>query len=127
MTSGMLWKISFLLIWVGSSQTQQFPNLGFIMPPAMIEPSLEKWRDIINEQLQQETGTAFDLTSLIHNIFASLKSSSFPTAVAHNISQQCLEDSQLYVHNLYRNQSLWSLESKSIFNFLNVIILESYI
>lgn len=90
------------------------------MPPAMIEPSLEKWRDIINEQLQQETGTVFDLTSLIHNIFASLKSSSFPTAVAHNISQQCLEDSQLYVHNLYRNQSLWSLQSKSI--FLNVII-----
>jgi hypothetical protein len=94
MTSGMLWKISFLLLWIGSSQTQQFPNLEFIMPPAMIEPSLEKWRDIINEQLQQETGTAFDLTSLIHNIFASLKSSSFPTAVAHNISQQCLEDSQ---------------------------------
>nr|CAH0109554.1 unnamed protein product [Daphnia galeata] len=110
MTSGMLWKISFLLLWIGSSQTQQFPNLEFIMPPAMIEPSLEKWRDIINEQLQQETGTVFDLTSLIHNIFASLKSSSFPTAVAHNISQQCLEDSQLYVHNLYRNQSLWSLQ-----------------
>jgi hypothetical protein len=105
----MLWKICFLLLWVGG-QSQRFINPELIISPES-ERSLEKWRSIINEQIQ-ETEAASDLASLLHNVFAALKSSSFPTAVAQNISQQCLQDSQLFVHNLYTNQSLWSLQSK---------------
>ena len=107
--SSMLWKISFLLLWVGG-QSQEFLNPGLFISPES-ERSFETWKSIINEQLQ-ETEATFDLKSLLHNVFAALKSYSFPTAVAQNISQQCLQDSQLFVHNLYTNQSLWSLQSK---------------
>ncbi|XP_046461507.1 nose resistant to fluoxetine protein 6-like [Daphnia pulex] len=103
----MLWKITFLLLWVGG-QSQQFINPALIISPES-ERSFEKWRNIISQQLQ-ESGSTFDLTSTLHNVFAALKSSSFPTAVAKNISQQCLQDSQYYVHNLYANQSLWALQ-----------------
>jgi hypothetical protein len=105
----MLWKIIFLLLWIGG-QSQQFINPALIISPES-ERSFEKWRNVISQQLQK-TGATFDLTSTLHNIFAALKSSSFPTAAAKNISQQCSQDSQFYVHNLYANQSLWSLQSK---------------
>jgi hypothetical protein len=114
----MLWKIIFLLLWVGG-QSQQFINPALIISPES-ERSFDKWRNVINQQLQ-ETGATFDLTSTLHNIFAALKSSSFPTAVAKNISQQCLQDSQFYVHNLYANQSLWSLQSKLKLKLLSFI------
>jgi hypothetical protein len=119
----MLWKIIFLLLWVGG-QSQQFINPALIISPES-ERSFEKWRNVINQQLQ-ETGATFDLTSTLHNIFAALKSSSFPTAVAKNISQQCLQDSQFYVHNLYANQSLWSLQSKLKLKLLSFIFSMSY-
>ncbi len=115
----MLWKIIFLLLWVGG-QSQQFINPALIISPES-ERSFEKWRNVINQQLQ-ETGATFDLTSTLHNVFAALKSSSFPTAVAKNISQQCLQDSQIYVHNLYANQSLWSLQSKLKLNLRHYIL-----
>ena len=47
----------------------------------------------------------------IHDFLKLLKSSSFPTAVAKNISQQCTDDSVHYVHSYY-NLSLWALQSK---------------
>jgi hypothetical protein len=105
----MLCKIIFLLLWVGG-QSQQFLNPALIISPES-ERSFEKWKNVFNQHLQK-TGATFDLTSTLHNIFAALKSSSFPTAAAKNISQQCSQDSQFYVHNLYANQSLWSLQSK---------------
>jgi hypothetical protein len=105
----MLWMIIFLLLWIGG-HSQQFLNPALIISPES-ERSFEKWRNVINQQLQ-ETGATFDLTSTLHTVFAALKSSSFPTAVAKNISQKCSQDSQFYVHNLYANQSLWSLQSK---------------
>jgi hypothetical protein len=119
----MLWKIIFLLLWIGG-QSQQFINPALIISPES-ERSFEKWRNVISQQLQK-TGATFDLTSTLHNIFAALKSSSFPTAVAKNISQQCLQDSQFYVHNLYANQSLWSLQSKLKLKLLSFIFSMSY-
>jgi hypothetical protein len=119
----MLCKIIFLLLWVGG-QSQQFLNPALIISPES-ERSFEKWRNVISQQLQK-TGATFDLTSTLHNIFAALKSSSFPTAVAKNISQQCLQDSQFYVHNLYANQSLWSLQSKLKLKLLSFIFSMSY-
>lgn len=75
------------------------------------EEIFEKLRKSITQQLE-DTGAIVDFPSVLHNVFAALKSSSFPTAVATNISEKCLKDSQLYVHSLYVNSSLWALQSK---------------
>lgn len=98
MTIGLLWT---------AGHSQQFMN------PELAK-SLGAWQimgEVIVKKLE-ETGTFYDTSTLIHNVFAALKSSSFPTAVANNISQQCLEDSQYNVHNLYANQIQWALQSK---------------
>lgn len=102
-------------LWTGG-QSQQFTNLATSMGAG--EESLETLREAITKKLE-ETGTSYDASSIIHNVLAALKSSSFPTAVANNISQRCLEDSQYYVHSLYANRSLWALQSISfkMFNF----------
>ncbi|XP_032794832.2 nose resistant to fluoxetine protein 6 [Daphnia magna] len=93
-------------LWTGG-QSQQFANLATSMGAG--EESLETLREAITKKLE-ETGTSYDASSIIHNVLAALKSSSFPTAVANNISQRCLEDSQYYVHSLYANRSLWALQ-----------------
>lgn len=104
-----LWVlVSSLLLWVGGRSQQLLMNPISLMDE---DQSWETLRKTIDEQLE-ESGSAFDFMALLHNVFAALKSSSFPTAVANNISQQCLEDSQLYVHSLYTNRSLWALQSK---------------
>jgi hypothetical protein len=105
----LLMVISFLLLWVVEGRSQHLTNPFTSLTDE--DRSWEMWRRTIDEQLE-ESGSAFDLTSLLHNVFTALKSSSFPTAVASNISQQCLQDSQLYVHSLYTNRSLWALQSK---------------
>lgn len=51
-----------------------------------------------------------------HNLLVQLVSTSFPTAVASNISQQCQNDSIQYVHNLYRVNGSWARQSKFVFN-----------
>jgi hypothetical protein len=102
---------SCLLLWAGG-RSQQLINLG---PLDSLGADHQIWKIIsktIAEKLE-ETEVRYDAMSVIANVFSALKSSSFPTAVAKNISQQCLEDSQFYVRNLYANQSLWALQSKS--------------
>lgn len=49
----------------------------------------------------------------LHDIFQNLLSSGFPTAVANSsiVSQQCIDDSILYVHSVF-NFSMWALQSK---------------
>lgn len=97
-----LWVISFLVLWV-EGRSQQLLN------PISLMDEDQKWETIkktIDDQLE-ESGAAFDFMTLLHNIFVALKSSSFPTAVANNISQQCLDDSQLYVHrSLHQPESM---------------------
>ena len=109
-TMGPTWIVSFLLLLSGS-QSQQFRNQELIYSSGSGQQTLAKWKNIINEQ-SEENGKFIHLLSLIKKIFVALESSSFPTAVAKNISQQCLEDSQFYVRNLYSNRTLWALQSK---------------
>lgn len=78
----------------------------------VVDQRWEAYAIAVAEQLKA-TEDFYDTRGLFHNILAALKSSHFPTAVAKNISQQCIEDSQFYVHNLYVNRSLWALQSKS--------------
>ncbi len=109
----ILRTISFFLFLVGS-QSQQFPNPNLIIS-ADSGRVFEKWGNAINEQLEQQPGESYDFMSLLRQVFTALKSSSFPTAVANNISQQCLDDSQFYVNSLYTNQSRWAIQSKFVF------------
>jgi|688.fasta_scaffold645582_1 hypothetical protein len=110
----IFWMIiisSCLLFWPGG-QSQQLIHLRPV--DSLGADHQEIWKTFgktIVEKLE-ETGVQYDAMSAIQNIFLALKSSSFPTAVAKNISQQCLEDSRFYVRNLYANQSLWALQSK---------------
>ncbi|XP_032794863.2 nose resistant to fluoxetine protein 6 [Daphnia magna] len=46
----------------------------------------------------------------LHDLVVRLVSSSYPTAVASNISHQCQVDSIHYVHNLYRRS--WAMQMK---------------
>lgn len=97
----------YLLLWRGSNSQLINPDLAKLLNDS-------SWSDVgnlIQKQLR-ETELRADIGSLFHGLFAALKSSSFPTAVATNISQQCNDDSQAYVHDLYLNQSLWALRSK---------------
>lgn len=104
-----IWTIAICLC-LTQVQSQQFLNPGF-NHLLRDDPAWTAISDTIKGQLE-ETGILLDIGQLLHNFFATLKSSSFPTAVARNISQQCIDDSQSYVHNLYFNRSLWALQSK---------------
>ena len=101
----------FLLLVEGQSQLVMNPVLEMASDS---EGNWWKLKSNIQEQLNANYEESFDFTSLLENIFIALKSSSFPTAVAHNITQQCLIDSQFYVRSLYTNLTLWALQSKSI-------------
>ena len=74
-----------------------------------------QWTRIVTEvrnQLEEKGVVSNAIGQALHNLLAALKSTNFPTAVGTNVSQQCKEDSQLYVHSLYGNLSLWALQSK---------------
>jgi hypothetical protein len=64
---------------------------------------------VLNQQWKDEKALTDIIGRFIHNLIVAIKSSSFPTAVAQNISQQCTDDSLFYVHSLYT--SLWALQS----------------
>lgn len=121
----MIMISSCLILWAGKGQSQQLINLSPVDSlGAHHHHSI--WQILsqtIAEKLDDQSGVRYDALSAVQAIFSALKSSAFPTAVAKNISQQCLEDSQLYVRNLYVNRSLWALQSKSLFisSLINVI------
>ena len=104
-TVWMIALVSSFLLWGGSRSQLINPSLDF--------RNFEMFKTTVAEQLE-DNGAVYDALAQLHNILAALKSSAFPTAVAKNISQKCLEDSQEYVHSLYRNTSLWALQSKFI-------------
>lgn len=55
------------------------------------------------------------LTDTLYLLFETLKSSSFPTAVANLTNQKCVNDSLLYVHTLYSysgSNASWARQSK---------------
>lgn len=107
---GSMWMMGILLLLAGGqAQLLMNPRLEIAQDS---EKNWVKFVNNIQEQVLNDTGENFDLMSLLRKIFVALKSSSFPTAVAHNISQQCLEDSQFYVRNLYANRTLWALQSE---------------
>ena len=97
----MKWLFIFSLILI-SSQAQFRPETQF----SLKRPTLPHWDELKGNSV--DTVAAIDV---IHQLLKALKSSSFPTAVAKNISQQCIDDSVHYVHSYY-NLSLWALESK---------------
>ena len=72
---------------------------------------------ILGQQWKGEKALTDMIARFIHNLIVAIKSSSFPTAVAQNISEQCTNDSLLYVHSLYT--SLWALQSKHILLVIN--------
>jgi hypothetical protein len=99
--SMMKWLFIFSLILI-SSQAQFRPDTQF----SLKRPTLPIWDELKRNSV--DTVAAIDV---IHQLLKALKSSSFPTAVAQNISQECIDDSVLYVHSYY-NLSLWALQSK---------------
>lgn len=115
-----MWTIGIFLLLAGGVQSELLIDPRLKILPEGEGGNWEKLKSNIQEQLEAN-GESFDLTSLLERIFVALKSSSFPTAVAQNITQQCLEDSQFYVRSLYTNQTLWALQSKSINKKRNII------
>lgn len=108
---GPIWMLLFLLLGV---ESHELMNQGLAISSDAGE-RLESFKNTILKKLKN-TEAINDYDTLLHEVFVTLKSSSFPTAVATNISEKCLEDSQFYVHSLYVNRSLWALQSKSTSN-----------
>ena len=50
----------------------------------------------------------------IHQLVKLIRGHSFPTAIASNISDQCIQDSLHYVHSYY-NLEAWALKSTPSF------------
>lgn len=101
------WMLLFLVVPLGV-ESHQLMNQGLV-----ISPDVDEVLEIFGYPILKELGNTEkidDFAILLHDVFVALKSSSFPTAVATNISQKCLEDSQFYVHSLYTNRSLWALQ-----------------
>lgn len=106
------WMLLFLVVPLGV-ESHQLMNQGLV-----ISPDVDEVLEIFGYPILKELGNTEkidDFATSLHDVFVALKSSSFPTAVATNISQKCLEDSQFYVHSLYTNRSLWALQSESKF------------
>ena len=82
-----------------------------------------EWNQGLQQRLEEvnqnrNTANKIDESTVLGELFRLLKGTSFPTAVATNISQQCIDDSQKYVAALYHGKK-WALESKKqLFHFL---------
>lgn len=78
----------------------------------------------IQTQLEEsKAGDDLNVIELLVDLLVRLKSSNFPTAVATNISQQCIDDSQSYVRHLYFNTTLWALQSEYSVTSLSTVCL----
>ena len=74
--------------------------------------------ELEDEELQDDDRKLNLIQQLLHNLVEKLISSSYPTAVANNISQQCQNDSIEYVHNLY--QRSWAMRSKFHYGIIKI-------
>lgn len=109
----LLLEILISLFFLPHGLTQHLIKPEFVN---LLENNPE-WSMIGNIVLE-ESEYRGDIVQRLHNVLVSLKSSSFPTAVASNISQKCIDDSQTYVHSLYTSLSQWALQSKALLIFL---------
>lgn len=57
----------------------------------------------------------FSVGSALHDFVVKLFSTSFPTAVSSNVSEQCRMDSLSFVHGLYRFNDSWARQSNYTF------------
>ena len=103
----VIWMVIIVISFrmCSGSRSQQNPSAA---------QNWETFKKEMLEQPEEMRGLIDRIRSFIHTVFEALKSSSFPTAVAKNISQLCKQDSLDYVHNLYSLNSLWALQSKLI-------------
>lgn len=62
--------------------------------------------------LEEDTEKRKNSQALMADLIEALMSSSYPTAVATDIGEQCKADSIEYVENVFRNRSIWALQSK---------------
>ncbi|XP_057365085.1 nose resistant to fluoxetine protein 6-like [Daphnia carinata] len=77
------------------------------------QQKFQSWWQEKTVELEDELNESDKLNLIqqwLHNLVVRLASSSYPTAVASNISQQCQVDSIHYVHNLYRRS--WAMQMK---------------
>lgn len=85
----------------------------------------QPWTKLIAEFDASSDHTKSVVTDALHNFFETIKSSSFPTAVANLTNQKCVSDSQLYVHTLYSlagSNTSWARQSN--FDFKNLILIK---
>lgn len=89
--------------------------LGFVAT-SQSNPSVKLWTRWNEGMLEQLDKANMDLSSTWSHVFRLMKGTSFPTAVATNISQQCIEDSKTYVRHLLKwKPSPWALQSKHLY------------
>lgn len=116
------WKSIILVVVVsihyGRVAGQSVSQLGGIVQ----QQKFQSWwkektveLELEDQQSYEDDGDKLNLIQqLLHDLVVRLASSSYPTAVASNISQQCQIDSLHYVHNLYRRS--WAMQSKLLMN-----------
>ena len=104
----------FLVISVGCSSSPHFGLVNYQQFSTFSSSSSSiLLSEIVKEWGLENKAISDIIVRFLHDLVVAIKSSSFPTAVAQNISQQCTDDSLLYVHSLYT--SLWALQSTSNF------------
>ena len=77
------------------------------------------WEDGLQQRLEKVNQNRapdeiIDINTILQTLIRLLKGPSFPTAVAKNISQQCIDDSKEYLHHL-TNFTPWAGQSKKSF------------
>ena len=82
------------------------------------------WEDALKQKLEKVNQNRapdeiIDINTILQTLIRLLKGPSFPTAVAKNISQQCIDDSKEYLQHL-TNFTPWARQSKkSFFNSIS--------
>ncbi len=86
---------------------------GIVQQQAFQSWLKSKIAELENVELEEDENSQMKMNLMqtsLHNFVEKLISSSYPTAMASNISPQCKNDSIEYVHNLYRRA--WAMQSK---------------
>jgi len=117
MSSAMysLWSLLVALVLVSSSQSQIIdPQDSNVLEQEQLDWS--EWLEDIHHHMEESNQQRGDdpevhLSSFWGEILQLLEASSFPTAVAKDINQKCIDDSKSYVKSLATGH-LWALQSK---------------
>lgn len=109
-----VWSLLTALILVSVCQSQSVDLSNALrVEPVDISP---EWVEQLQQQLEEvkrdRAGSQkIPFSSFWKKLFQVLEAHSFPTAVATNISQKCMEDSQIYLKS--QATHLWAMQSKS--------------